>query len=77
MVESGSSPMISLTLMQGKEDLPPGPVRVKAAQLIAYEQQQGFTRLRMRGATWLDVKETTDEIDRLVRVAASAAPLAS
>jgi len=72
MVESGNSPMISLTVMQGQEGLPPGAVRVKAGQLIAYESQQGFTRLRMLGAKWLDVKEGTDEIDRLIRAAASS-----
>jgi hypothetical protein len=72
MVESGNSPMISLTVMQGQEGLPRGAVRIKAGQLIAYEQQRGFTRLRLLGAKWLDVKEGTDEIDRLIRAAASS-----
>jgi len=72
MTESCNSPTISLTVMQGQEGLPSGAVRVKAAQLIAYEQQRGFTRLRMLGAKWLDVKEGTDEIDRLLRAAASS-----
>jgi len=72
MVESSNSPMISLTVVRGQEGLQPGAVRVKAAHLIAYEQQPGFTRLRMLGAKSLDVKEGTDEIDRLVRAAASS-----
>ena len=72
MVESGNSPMISLTVMQGQEGLQPGTVRVKAEQLLAYEQQGGFTRLTMLGAKSLDVREGTDEIDRLLRAAASS-----
>ena len=72
MVESGNSPMISLTVMQGQEGLQPGTVRVKAEQLLAYEQQRGFTRLTMLGAKSLDVREGTDEIDRLLRAAASS-----
>ena len=72
MVESSNSPAISLTVMQGQEGVQPGAVRVKAEQLIAYEQQRGFTRLRMLGAKSLDVREGTDEIDRLVRAASSS-----
>jgi len=49
-----------------------GQCKILAAHLIAYEQQRGFTRLRMLGAKWLDVKEGTDEIDRLVRAASSS-----
>ena len=40
---------------------------VLVSQLIAYAQNDGFTRLRLTGGRMLDVKETTDRIDFLVR----------
>ncbi len=62
------APKISLTLAQG----PSGQLTVKVsiAEFIAYSQNTGFTRLSLTGGKVLDVKETTDQIDRLVRVAA-------
>jgi hypothetical protein len=72
LMTQSNSPTISLTAMQSQEGLQPGAVRVKAEQLLAYEQQRGFTRLRMLGAKSLDVREGTDEIDRLLRAAASS-----
>jgi hypothetical protein len=39
--------------------------------MIAYSQGSDFTRLNLTGGKVLDVKETTDVIDRLVRAAAA------
>jgi hypothetical protein len=47
------------------------PVIVAIDELIAYSQGSNFTRLNLTGRKVLDVKETTDEIDRLVRAATS------
>ena len=48
---------------------------VRPSELIAYDQQLGFTRLVLVGRRILDVKEGTDQIDRLMRtVAASVLP---
>ena len=41
-----------------------------AFELIAYSQGLEHTRLHLIGRRTLDVKETTQEIDRLVRSAA-------
>ena len=46
-----------------------GDVNVTVSQLIAYSQNEGFTRLRLTGGKMLDVKETTDRIDYLIRCA--------
>lgn len=62
-------PDISLTLATASEGDPAGTVRVPASKLLAYDQQLGFTRLRLTGRTVLDVRESTDQIDRLVRTA--------
>jgi hypothetical protein len=40
---------------------------ILVSQLIAYAQNDGFTRLRLTGGRMLDVRETTDHIDSLVR----------
>jgi len=45
------------------------PVSVLIAELIAYSQNYYFTRLNLTGGKVLDVKETTDQIDRMVRAA--------
>ncbi len=63
--------IISLTLAKVTEGHPGSTVRVPASRLLAYDQQMGFTRLKLTGGTVLDVKEGTDQIDRLVRAAAS------
>ena len=60
-------PNINLTLKQVSEGNPSGLIRVLTSQLISYDQQSGFTRLRLTGGRVLDVKESTDQIDRLVR----------
>jgi hypothetical protein len=46
-------------------------VSISIFELIAYSQCIDFTRLNLTGRRVLDVKETTDQIDRLVRDAAS------
>jgi hypothetical protein len=43
--------------------------------MIAYSQGSDYTRLNLTGGKVLDVKETTDVIDRLVRAAASQSNL--
>jgi hypothetical protein len=68
---SSHEPEISLTLARPVEGCSSGTVRVPAFQLLAYDQERGFTRLTLTGRTSLDVRESTDEIDRLVRAAAS------
>ncbi|HEX4263977.1 MAG TPA: hypothetical protein VH597_06520 [Verrucomicrobiae bacterium] len=49
-----------------------GEVSITLSQLIAYSQNDGFTRLQLTGGKMLDVKETTDRIDYLVRNACGA-----
>lgn len=72
--KSSQEPNISLTLTIATEGHPGGTIRVPASQLIAYEQQMGFTRLKLTGGKALNVScESTDQIDRLVRAAASQA----
>jgi hypothetical protein len=46
-------------------------VSVGVVELIAYSQEMGFTQLTLTGSKVLHVKETTDQIDRLVRAAAT------
>ncbi|MGA9450653.1 MAG: hypothetical protein WBW41_04825 [Verrucomicrobiia bacterium] len=68
---SNEPKIISLTLAKVTEGNPGGTVSVPASRLLAYDQQMGFTRLKLTGGTVLDVREGTDQIDRLVRAAAS------
>jgi hypothetical protein len=44
-------------------------------ELISYSQGANCTRLSLTGRGLLEVKETTDQIDRLVRAAASQSTL--
>jgi len=46
-----------------------GDVLITISQMIAYSQNDGFTRLRLIGGKMVDVKETTDRIDYLIRLA--------
>jgi len=46
-------------------------VMVTASHLLTYAENPGFTRLRLRGGRTLEVRETTDHIDRLIRAAAN------
>lgn len=66
-----SEPTISLTPVRVAEGNPPVAIRVLTSQLITYNQQNGFTRLRLTSGRVLEVKESTDEIDRRVRGATS------
>lgn len=68
-----ATPRISLILTQAES----GQVQVSIAEFIAYSQNTGFTRLKLTGGKVLDVKETTDQIDRLVRLASARGGLHS
>ena len=46
-------------------------VAIPLSEMICYSQEIGFTRLRLTGGQTLDVKETTERIDQLVRQASS------
>ena len=58
---------IDLTLVRGADGNPSCSIRIQAAQMITYDQQIGFTRLRLTKGRVLEVREGTDQIDRLVR----------
>ena len=58
---------IILTLVKALEGKPSCAINVPTAQMITYQQQSGFTRLRLIGGRVLDVREGTAEIDRLIR----------
>jgi len=62
---------IDLTLVGDADGHPSCSIRVQAAQMITYDQQIGFTRLRLTKGRVLEVREGTDQIDRLVRGAAA------
>ena len=62
---------IALTLVKDEAGNPSVKVEIHPAQMITYHQQPGFTQLRLTGRKVLEVKESTDQIDRLVRSAAS------
>jgi hypothetical protein len=69
-LESLAVASIDLTLAHGNGIRSSGSiVTVPVLQLIAYEQQTGCTRLLLVGRKSVQVKENTDQIDRLVRVA--------
>jgi hypothetical protein len=62
---------IALTLVRDEAGNPSASVSVQPTQMIAYDQKQGFTRLRLVGNKVLEVKEGTDQIDWLIRKVAS------
>jgi hypothetical protein len=64
-----ATPKIHLTLTQGQQGQL--VVGVSISEFIAYSQNVGFTRLNLTGGKVLEVKESTDQIDRLVRAASS------
>jgi hypothetical protein len=64
---------IRLTPSQTEPDQ--SPLSVALDELISYSQGSDCTRLNLTGRRLLQVKETTDQIDRLVRAAASQSPL--
>jgi len=45
----------------------PNGIDVSVTELLTYSQQPGFTRLRLTGQKTLDVRETTERIDCLIR----------
>lgn len=63
---------IALTLLKDEAGNPSATVQIQPKQMIAYDQEMGFTRLRLTGNKVLEVKEGTDQIDRLIRSAASS-----
>ena len=71
MLETSSDfPVVSLTVVNSENGQKAAIIALKASRLLAYEQQQGFTRLRLTDGARLDVSEGTDEIDRRLRRAA-------
>lgn len=52
-------------------EIGPTGINVGISQMISYSQETGFTRLWLTGRKTLDVKETTDRIDDLVRRASA------
>jgi hypothetical protein len=71
------SPMVSLTVLDGTAGAGGKAMAVRASRLLCYEQHTGFTRLRLSDGTQMDVRESTDEIDRRIRQAASQVDFAS
>jgi hypothetical protein len=67
------SPTVNLTVIRDEKGGKVGVVSIKLSRLLAYEQQTGFTRLRVSGGECVDVREGTDEIDHRVRAAAAQA----
>ena len=63
-------PVVRLTPAKAGRDSM-AQVVLQCADLIAYWQDLGFTRLHLRGRRILEVRETTNEIDVLVRSAAA------
>jgi hypothetical protein len=66
-----SLPAHRISLTPAQTAPPQSPVTVAIAELLAYSQCNDFTRLNLIGGKVLDVKETTHQIDLLVRAAAS------
>jgi hypothetical protein len=62
---------IALTLVKDEAGNPSVIVQIQPKQMITYRQQLGFTQLRLTGHKVLEVKESTDQIDHLIRGAAS------
>jgi hypothetical protein len=65
-----SPPVIRLTPVEGVDGEIAGQMIVPTLELIAYSQDLGRTRLHLTGRRTLEVKETTQDIDLLVRTAA-------
>jgi hypothetical protein len=64
-------PTIALTAAPHQLGQQPQPVSMPLSELIAYSWDGTNTRLNLAGRKVLHVKETTDQIDRLVRAAAT------
>jgi hypothetical protein len=65
------TPTIALTAASKEPGQQPQPVSMPLSELIAYSSDGTHTRLNLTGRKVLHVKETTDQIDRLVRAAAT------
>jgi hypothetical protein len=65
------TPSIALTVASQEPGQQPRPVSMLLSELVAYCSDGTQTRLNLTGRKVLLVKETTDQIDRLVRAAAS------
>ena len=65
-----------ISLTPAQTELEQSPVSILVSEMITYSQGSDFTRLNLTGGKVLDVKETTDAIDRLVRAAAGQRNLA-
>jgi len=63
-------PVILLTPVKIEDGQPAGQTALPTYEIIAYSQGMAYTRLHLTGRRTLDVKETTQEIDLLVRAAA-------
>ena len=70
-VATSHIPGIVLTLAEGGQG--ERTVKISLREMIAYSEGPGFTRLNLTRGKALDVKETTDKIDQLVRAAATGA----
>jgi hypothetical protein len=70
-VPSVKLPTRRISLTPARTEQEENPVSVAISEMIAYSQGSDFTRLNLTGGKVLDVKETTDVIDRLVRAAAA------
>jgi hypothetical protein len=62
---------VALTLAPGEPGQQPQPVSMPLSELIGYSSDGMHTCLNLTGRKVLRVTETTDQIDRLVRAAAS------
>ena len=62
---------IILTSARGQANQKLHSLDVALAELITYSQDGNHTRLKLIGGRILEVKESTDQIDRLARLAAS------
>ena len=65
------TPKVALTVAPGESGQQPQPVSMRLSELIAYASDGMHTCLTLAGRKVLRVTETTDQIDRLVRAAAS------
>jgi hypothetical protein len=63
--------LIALTAIPEEDGQPFRPVNIRPAELIAYSSVGAHTRLNLTGRKTLHVRETTDQIDRLVRAASA------
>lgn len=63
---------IGLTLAHSVTGQPSQAFNIGVAELIAYAEHTGYTRLNLVGGRVLDVKETVGQIDQLVRHAAQS-----